>query len=230
MKKIYTMLCCGIMATNITYSQAENSRDLAMATALDMETDFVSPEVILNRYSAVDFNASVNAKKSVTITWTAMPAKAVAQFTILRSANGKSFSAWRTVQGTGSSSQQLRYLEIDEKPLPKATYYRLVQIEADGDSAYSEVRVVRTNITKKNSELEVYPYPAEADSGNTENNNDVLVVMQDSKGEMFYSRGYFKLEKGAISGISLHQALPAGTYVITASSKDELIGKTLDIK
>jgi hypothetical protein len=223
MKQIYPILFCGIMVCNTANAQQTSDPDMASAE-FDSE-EFVTADVILNRFTARDFNVSYNAQNSVTITWTAVPKTTTTSYTILRSSNGKSFNTWRTVQTSGASGQQ-SYLEVDQKPLAKTAYYRLVQNDDKGESAYSEIRLVKPVDDDKKTMLEVYPYTED----NAENAGDVLIVMQDNKGETFYSRAYYKLENGNVSGISLHQELPAGTYVITASSKDDLIGNTFVIK
>lgn len=230
MKKIYPILLCGMIPYHASFAQSTTMEPMmAMESTLQANGDeFVHADIILNRFVAKDFSVAYNTQHSVTITWTAAPKTSTDRYTIMRSSNGKTFTAWRTVESEGEAGKLLSYLEVDEKPLSKTTYYRLMHTDKNGETAYSEIRAIKPNENAKESALEVFPYPGD-DSVPT-NANDVLVVLQDAKGETFYSRAYVTVEDGNATGISLHQALPAGTYVITASSNDGLIGNTFNIK
>jgi hypothetical protein len=212
---------------------AQNDLLFAMDAKNDVELDedFASPEIILNKFSPIDFNVAVNGQQDVTITWTVKSTPITSKYTILRSTNGKKFSEWRIVEGANSAGQQIEYLEIDNSPSSKNTYYRIMKTDVNGSVYYSEIRLIKADELSPSKSLAVYSYPAESDSANQSlNTNDVLLVLQDTHGEMHYSRAYYIVDNGEIIAVSLHQKFANGIYTITASSKDELVGNTLTIK
>jgi len=211
-----------------TASQAQDEISFAtpvQVTPLEEQFVVVTPQMHKPAIPVVEFSAYTNAQHNVTLSWTAQSLNAPTTFAILRSSNGKSFTSWRTVRGADGINQMVEFLEIDDKPLAKTAWYRLLQINGKGDTTFSEVRIVKTD-TRNSPELNVYAFNENGGEGE----HDVLVVLHDSRGEMHFSRAYFKLENGEPSSISLHQEFAPGTYVITAASKDELVGSTFKIK
>jgi hypothetical protein len=228
MKKHYPVVF-GMMVFHTAYSQNNETANLAYVTNVAEVTELTPAPQVAMAARVIDFSAYANAQRAVTLTWTAESMASVNGFIIMRSTNGKTFDALRTVQSTNVSGQRTDYVETDMAPVKNASYYKLVQITPDGDSVFSETRVVRAETFENAHKLEVYPYPAEGEDANA-SSLDVLVVLNDVNGNTFYSRGYVTMENGVAKGISLHQALPVGKYVITAASKDGLMGNTLEIK
>jgi hypothetical protein len=194
-------------------------------TPYDETIGVKTPQAVVKTAQVIDFTAYTNAQHNVTVMWTAELIDPSSTFAILRSSNGKTFTSWRMVSGTQGTQQRIEFLEIDDKPLAKTAWYRLLYINGKGDTTYSEIRVVKTD-TRNSTTLEVYPFKETSEP----DEHDVLVVMHDTKGEMHFSRAYYKTENGEIKYISLHQELPKGAYVITASSNDELVGSSFDMR
>lgn len=63
-------------------------------------------------------------------------------FTVLRSADGYSFSPIGTLQGAGTSIVQQSYELVDEDPYYGTSYYRLMQTDLDGTITFSEIIAV----------------------------------------------------------------------------------------
>ncbi|NMM47244.1 fibronectin type III domain-containing protein [Marinigracilibium pacificum] len=77
-------------------------------------------------------------------------------FVIEKSTNGKNFSQIGIVEGNGNSNQLINYSFVDEDVRPK-NYYRIKQVDFNGDFDYSEiVSVFRNNSPVK---FKVYPNP-----------------------------------------------------------------------
>jgi len=209
MNKMFSILLCGtaVMLTTGTASAAA-----------------VSAKV-------VDFNAVPNVQHSVTISWTTTPQVSAEVFTIMRSADGHSFTSWRTLQGPGQTSQMLEYLEVDQEPMNKVTFYRLMQVSANGDTLMSEIRVVRSANLNKQPELAVLPYtvrPAEDENTvETKNSNEVLLVLQDSNGGVMFAKAIVLLKNDEVSSVVLRELPGKGKYMIAASSREGLEGHIL---
>jgi hypothetical protein len=81
-------------------------------------------------------------------------------FTLERSANGIDFSPITRINGTGNSKALLKYEFNDMDPLPKKNYYRLLQVDLNGASSYSNVVSATVNGSIKDIRItRVYPNP-----------------------------------------------------------------------
>jgi hypothetical protein len=76
-------------------------------------------------------------------------------FNVEASKDGESFITGGSVQGAGNSTVTNNYSFTDENPFPGTTYYRLKQMDFDGQYEYSKVIDV-TNINYKTSSVDVY--------------------------------------------------------------------------
>ncbi len=63
-------------------------------------------------------------------------------FTVERSADGEVFSPIGAVDGAGTTQQETRYQFIDRTPMHGMNYYRLKQVDLNGQSELSDVRPV----------------------------------------------------------------------------------------
>ncbi|MBI2270297.1 MAG: T9SS type A sorting domain-containing protein [Bacteroidetes bacterium] len=78
-------------------------------------------------------------------------------FSIERSLDGISFEVIGRIKGAGTSSRQLNYSFLDEKPFEDISYYRLKQTDYDGKFEYFALG--SANIRSK-TQFSVYPSPA----------------------------------------------------------------------
>ncbi len=63
-------------------------------------------------------------------------------FMVERSTDGELFHSIGTLEGAGTSHQEIHYAFLDRSPLQGTSYYRLKQVDFDGGFAYSDVRSV----------------------------------------------------------------------------------------
>lgn len=77
---------------------------------------------------------------SVAINWTTASEKDNAVFQIEHSVNGKDFKSVGSVNGSGSSAQTISYRFEHTAPTEGVNYYRLKQIDLDGQFAYSPIK------------------------------------------------------------------------------------------
>jgi hypothetical protein len=66
-------------------------------------------------------------------------------FEIERSADGFEFEMIGYIKGAGSSNKEIFYTFMDEKPMSGINYYRVKQVDFDGQSEYSEVKSIVTS-------------------------------------------------------------------------------------
>lgn len=77
-------------------------------------------------------------------------------FTIEKSINGVEWNEVNKVGGSGNSSITNYYKFLDKNPYPGTSYYRLKQIDFDGNFSYSEIQ----SVSISQSGFMIYPNPA----------------------------------------------------------------------
>lgn len=88
------------------------------------------------------FNAFAKDNKIVRTEWTTATEINNDYFAIERSQDGIVFEQIGTMQGANNSSITLHYVFYDEYPYTGLSYYRLRQVDIDGQFSYSEIRAV----------------------------------------------------------------------------------------
>ncbi|MFZ5551943.1 MAG: T9SS type A sorting domain-containing protein [Bacteroidota bacterium] len=180
----------------------------------------------------ISFNAISNENK-VEITWSTASELNNDYFTIERSHNGSSFEEIVRVDGAGTSTMQIDYFETDFSPLPGISYYRLKQTDYNGDYTYSQVVAVKREV--HTGEFGLYPNPVNADEAFFTTfagfgDEEVLVVLRDMSGKEYYSKVVVLTDNHQIVAFDPDQRIPAGTYLVIATSKDELYTQKLVVK
>lgn len=109
--------------------------------------------------SVANFTA-VREKKSVVISWMTYSEVNNSYFTIERSANGTDFEAITRVDGITNSNALRKYEFRDKDPLPKQNYYRLRQVDMNGNSKFSNIiSTIATSNVKEVKITRVHPNP-----------------------------------------------------------------------
>ncbi|MFL5729300.1 MAG: T9SS type A sorting domain-containing protein [Cytophagaceae bacterium] len=91
--------------------------------------------------------------------WSTASEKNNDHFDVQRSADGISYEAIGTVKGSGHSSSVLDYTFTDEHTLMGSAYYRIRQVDSDGNSALSNVII----LSRYSDALSLFPNPAGSD-------------------------------------------------------------------
>ncbi|WP_276497385.1 T9SS type A sorting domain-containing protein [Pontibacter litorisediminis] len=117
-----------------------------------------SPEVVPLPVELVYFRAAVQ-QRQVVLRWLTASEEDNLEFVVERSSDGKQFSPIGTVAGAGTTAQQQQYTFTDPTPLGSVSYYRLKQVDNDGDFAYSKVVAVRLSSEASAQRLKVWPNP-----------------------------------------------------------------------
>jgi Secretion system C-terminal sorting domain len=123
----------------------------------------------------INFTAKSN-NNTINLAWQTATEKNNSHFDIERSANGNEWSKIGVVKGSGTSQQRIDYRFADEKPLNTINYYRLKQMDFDGQFNYSPVV---TAVAGKGKLKGIFPNPT-ADKitlvGNDLTNDDVITI------------------------------------------------------
>jgi hypothetical protein len=183
------------------------------ATVSSGVTPTVTLPVILDGFTAV-----LNSDHTVTLDWNTQIEINFSHFTIQRSLDGTNWSAIGTVQAKGNSAVQTDYSFSDEQPLAGTNYYRLVLVNLDGASAYSDVKVLQLAPIAR---ISFFPNPARdyvnvSLDGTT--GSQVTILLTSISGRLMQ-------ERTAVTGSSTVVTFPiqniaAGMYVLTVVNAD----------
>ncbi|MCX7861429.1 MAG: GEVED domain-containing protein [Bacteroidales bacterium] len=93
----------------------------------------------------LSFDATLLNNNKVMLSWTTASEVNNDYFTILKSTDAVIYKPIAQIKGAGNSNDIINYEFIDEESITQQTYYRIKQTDYDGNTSYSEVRVVSPN-------------------------------------------------------------------------------------
>jgi len=150
------------------------------------------------------FTAQRNGTEAL-LKWQTAQEQNTRDFTIERSADGKTYTTIGVVAAAGNSNTPLDYTFSDLAPGKVSNYYRLKQSDLDGRFTYSPVRLLNFGIPSK---LIWYNTSKESAMVSLQQGNNELYTLSDISGHI--------LRQGQLAnGKTLISHLPAGTYIVT---------------
>jgi choice-of-anchor B domain-containing protein len=163
-----------------------------------------------------DFSVSMLQDK-VRLTWATETESNNSGFVVERSSDGDNFEALETVPGAGNSSTRLEYATYDKNPVEGNNYYRLKQVDFDGNSTYSEIEIINFSIDRP--ELVVYPSPARAGEKlhveiNTEMAHSVELSVFDMMGRKLTAEMLDITPGQQVIDLNTTSAWASGTYLV----------------
>lgn len=102
------------------------------------------------------FDAKLNDKRTVDLTWTTESEMNSDYFVVQRSLDTENWEDIASVDAAGNSNSTLHYADVDYSPFIGINYYRLKQFDFDGAFQYSETRAV--DLTASDA-ISVFPNP-----------------------------------------------------------------------
>lgn len=175
-----------------------------------------------------DFKVELN-ENIVDIIWSTATEVNNEYFIVERSTDGFHFESIKTIPGSGNSSELIEYIAEDEYPQTGNNYYRIKQVDYDGQFSYSEVKSIYiTNTLENNLSFNIRPNPSNGkfsvkyyqDSAHPEKN--MLIMVLDVSGNEHYSKVYpLKNSENQFINVDLEHTLAPGIYFVTGSSNDK---------
>ena len=191
------------------------SGDISTGAAVSSFSPFTLASTTINNplpINLLSFEANANGHDEVELKWITSSEINNHCFEIERSKDGYNFDLISKVKGAGNSSEELHYNLLDENPNLGISYYRLKQIDFDGDYTYSNTEIVKIN---RENELLVYPNPL-----NVKDNLKIntlgfrfdlgVVYIHNSAGKLIHIQ---KMSEG-ISWIKTNKLSP-GNYILS---------------
>ena len=104
-----------------------------------------------------EYTATVTKESSVYLHWITKSEKNNDYFEVERSADGENWERISKIDGAGNSTYTNEYIYEDYNPYKGVSYYRLKQVDFDGEYEYSDIR----SVAIYGSTTSPYPNPAE---------------------------------------------------------------------
>jgi hypothetical protein len=165
------------------------------------------------------------SNKNIELQWQTASEKNNDHFDIERSTDGKTFSKIGQTKGYGTTVAAQSYQFLDKSPFSGVNYYRLKQIDVNGQFEYS--KTVSVEMRHSDKKLRVFPNPV----------SDDLTVIFDKNG--VYTEGsllqleFYNLQGKMIQQQSVEarldetkvsmQQLPAGVYMMSLRQNGQII-------
>lgn len=172
---------------------------------------------------------------NVELNWTTGSEVNNSHFDIQRSSNGIEFETISTVYAAGSTTSITDYMEMDYNPFSGMSYYRLKQVDYDGEEEIFTTIPVQ-NLESNESTFSIFPNPVSKENEQVNLllegfiNQEVLVVMRDLVGREYYSKIKVVKSGSKLEVIPIDVNIPTGVYLITASSNNSVYSKRLIIR
>ncbi len=138
-------------------------------------------------------------------------------FIVERSADAINWEELSYVNGAGNSTNTLNYMDVDPSPLSDVSYYRLKQVDFDGTSTLSDIRLIRNTMNKE--VVMVYPNPINQNEdffievgGFSEANLRIEIL--DVGGKKIYEAPLLIVKDGSHSKHHIDKNLNSGLYFI----------------
>ncbi|WP_258098410.1 T9SS type A sorting domain-containing protein [Marinoscillum pacificum] len=109
------------------------------------------------------FFTGKSTSPNVDLTWATASEKDNDRFEVERSEDGVYFYSIGVVEGSGTVNEQVNYSFVDFSAVAAISYYRLKQVDYDGEYEYSETIRVETGVSNNTMSFNVYPTLVTAD-------------------------------------------------------------------
>lgn len=161
------------------------------------------------------FNAATKGQENL-LTWRTASEVNNQGFDIERSSDGRTWQTLAFVSGQGTTLEEQSYTYMDSRPLHGLNYYRLKQMDFDGQFEYSGIRSLMTE--DSNAGVQVYPNPLRADgllnvNLSAEPEDKAIFRIFDLNGKILHQETLSNQFNQSAYGY-----LPAGVYFIEVTS------------
>ncbi|MEO6838742.1 MAG: T9SS type A sorting domain-containing protein [Ginsengibacter sp.] len=165
------------------------------------------------------YGKNVNNQYAV-LNWTTAEEINNDHFDIQRSSSTTDYKTIGTVKGNGTTSIAHDYSFADANPFDGENFYRLRQVDINGNVTYSKIVPVRFNFRI----IEIYPNPAQKqiyirNNVNFSNGNKLKIELMDIEGKVLY-RQTSSSNLGNIITLNIPSTIANGIYVVMVSNSN----------
>jgi hypothetical protein len=157
--------------------------------------------------------------KTIDLNWITASETNNDYFILEKSTNGIDFKKLTEINGRGTTTLESKYHWSDQSPNDGLNYYRLLQVDFNGDKSYSDIIVIEFEADR--SEIQVYPNPTikELNINLPENwDDETSIVIYDFYGNLINS---FTIFSGSLTFPV--DNIPAGFYRLSATNQSKVL-------
>ena len=183
----------------------------------------------------ISFTAKATAKNTVNLKWSTATETNNDYFLIERSKDGNEFEPIINVDGAGFSTKKLTYSTSDNNPLPGLSFYRLKQVDFDGQFSNSEI--VSVELTDLGSEFTFNVFPNPSDGTDLKFNlkasrgDKIVLVINDMSGKENYRMEItVDDDREILYDLDPTIRLVAGVYFVSVTNSKNTIKEKLVVR
>jgi len=187
--------------------------------------DFRDPDNQISLPVSLDyFEAEKNGNKAV-LSWSTLSEINNDYFLVKRSTDGEHFETIGKIDGNGNSTLSNSYSLIDANPQKGGNYYKLIQVDFNGDSKEEGIRFLEFDQFNIGT-TKIYPNPNSGESlfiKSTVEYDNAVIRLINGNGVMLYSLN-LNFDKESIVHIDLEHILPnlaEGLYVVSIVGEEK---------
>lgn len=170
----------------------------------------------------ITFSANCENQSNIKLLWSTATENNNDHFVIEKSFGDGSWAEIAQVQGAGNSQNIINYSFIDENSSRGTSYYRLIQVDYDGNETVYDIRSV--NCSSEHASIVAYPNPAQnnltVEVSTSSFIGETVLSVTDVSGKLIIQKE-INLEEGQTM-IPLNTTdLSTGSYIITLNNASE---------
>ncbi|TPE45160.1 T9SS type A sorting domain-containing protein [Pontibacter mangrovi] len=170
-------------------------------------------------------------QSGISLEWETASETNNSHFEVERSTDGVAFEQLARVEGHGNSITAIRYTYLDKHPLPGLSYYRLRQVDFDGQYEFSKIISVKAQERSGTLQVEVWPNPCQSGDcalniSTAEANQPVRVQLRDLTGRVVFEQSFLnddtpiQLTQQQLEGLQ-------GVFILSAEAGQEVTQQRL---
>jgi hypothetical protein len=163
----------------------------------------------------------------VVLEWTTSEETDNDYFAVQRAIDGINFETIAQVPGAGTTSTERTYRKVDPRPMPGINYYRIRQVDYDGQSSDSDIRPVVYDPEGKNMRIlclvngHLYPVYMEKTEG------PVQFSLVNMMGQVLYQKHLTLQTNYTGIAASVQSQLPTGIYQLVFTGNTTTAGRKI---
>lgn len=175
----------------------------------------------------ISFQAKITDSQEILIEWVTASEKDNSHYILEKSADGSNWETLALVPGSGDSQERISYQIMDTNPRLGRQFYRLIQVDFDGDTDISQT--IGISLLPENSNtlaVRVFPNPTKGKitlESQTVNLDEMTAVILDLNGKVLVESTSMKNTRGTFD----LSHLPKGMYLLKLYSTKEVITKKI---
>ncbi len=162
---------CGYIGTGVNFNISAYYSDFREWCSAVLPVEFLS------------FTGQPGDKNNIILKWETATESNNDYYILERGSDGKTFEEYGKVKGAGTTNINSNYSFTDKYPLRGINYYRLKQVDYDGNFSYSKIISINNQQINKSS-VNIYPVPSDRElicefftEGDSEINITVIDVL-----------------------------------------------------